>query len=116
MKAALIDHGQEVAIREAIEKLEKRSKEIKSVVYANPHQEIIDLRKKVKLEIVQNGYDASKVIVENASQRERELLSQIRKQNRSSSALLLELISVDMQIDDLKKELCALTLPVLLNG
>ena len=116
MRGATGNCGHEEIIKAAIQKLEQRSKEINVIIYANPYQEIVRLREQVKTAITACGYEASMNEITKAAKRERELLSLARKQKRHSSALILELIEVDMEIDDLKTELCKLTLPILMQA
>ena len=105
----------EVVIQAAINTLEIRSAEIREMVYANHYQEIINLREKVKSAIAVEGYEAYKNEMKVAIRKERELLAKARYQKNHSSELMLELVGVDMQIDDLKKELYQLTLSSLIK-
>ena len=100
-------------ISEAICALEKRANEIREIVYSNPFQEILVLREKAKEAIAVNGYTSSLELIKTLAKRERVLLHQARQQKRHSSALILELIGVDMQIDAFKKELFQMTMPAI---
>lgn len=106
---------QELLIREALEKLERRSSEIRLLVYSNPSGEILSLRNAVDEKIVAIGYEQALPFIEMAAIQERKLLAKMRMLKKRSSELLLELIGVDLQIDDLKKELCRLHYPQLIN-
>ena len=99
------------AVQEAIVRLEKRAQEIRSMVYADPGAEIVELRKEVDKKIAEQGYMASMEFVAASIAKERELLWLMKQQKRKTPQLVLELIGVDMQIDDLKKELSSLTYP-----
>lgn len=115
MNATAHEKIQVQTICEAILTLEKRVDEIRYIVYANPFKEILVLREQVKDAITNNGYSASLGLIDTLARRERVLLQQARQQKRQSSALILELLGVDMQIDEYKKELFHLTMPSLLK-
>jgi hypothetical protein len=113
MIAASTFQNQELLIREAIDKLDRRSNEIRALVYSNPSREILTLRKAVEEKIAAVGYAQAIPFIEEATLQERKLLSRLRLLRRTSHELLLELIGVDLQIDDLKKELFQLHYPQL---
>ena len=87
---------QELLIREALEKLERRSSEIRLLVYSNPSGEILSLRKAVEEQIVAFGYEQALPFIEMAAIQERKLLAKMRMLRNRSSELLLELIGVDI--------------------
>ena len=102
-------------IQEAITSLEVKASEIRALVYANPSADIIKLRNAVDKRIEDSGYADSLEFIAESIQQERKLLWMIKQQKRKTPALVLELIDVDMQIDDLKKELSSLLHPAIVH-
>lgn len=114
MCAPLMNANSDLAIKtiqEAIASLEAKASEVRALVYANPSAEIIALRNAVDKRVEESGYVASMEFIADSIQQERKLLWMIKQQKRESPKLILELIEMDMQIDDLKKELSFLTHP-----
>jgi hypothetical protein len=97
----------------AILRLEARAEEIKEIIYANPFQELIELRQYARETVAVSGGIALIALTSALMERERFLLNKARQQKRESSDLTLELVEIDMQIDELKKEIYRLTMPEL---
>lgn len=115
MNGRILDISNSETLIAAIENLEQRSAKIKSVVYANPYHEIAQLREQVKTSIQKRGYTETTELIAVAAKRERELLSLIRIQKKQSPQLVLELLEIDMDIDELKRELSRLNFPSLIK-
>lgn len=105
-----VDAGPSIkTIQEAIASLEARAREVRALVYANPRTEIIELRNAVDERVKKFGYSDSLDFIAEAIQKERKLMWVLKQQKRKHPTLVLELIELDLQIDDLKKELSKLT-------
>jgi hypothetical protein len=118
MRALAMNEESAIAIKtiqEAIASLEVKASEIRVLVYANPSADIIELRKAVDKRIEETGYANSLDFIAESIQKERKLLWMIKQQKRKTPKLVLELIDVDMQIDDLKKELSSLLHPAIVH-
>jgi len=100
-------------IQDAIIAFEAKATEIRALVYANPSAEIVELRKAVDRKIEESGYAESLDFIAQSIQQERRLLWMINQQKRRTPKLVLELIDIDLQIDDLKKELSSLMHPTI---
>ncbi len=94
-------------IAEALARLEARAVDIKSIIYATPMKDLIELRKEA-IHLLR-GKTADEILAlhsELAMLREKEKpLLHLLKLQKKSSELTLELVGVDMQIDEFKREL-----------
>lgn len=103
------------SIQEAIGSLEAKAREVRALLYANPSAEIVELRNAVDERVKEFGYTDSLDFIADAIQKERKLMWVLKQQKRKHSTLVLQLIELDLQIDDLKKELSKLMHPSIIH-
>ena len=118
MRALVLNKGAEPSIKtiqDAIDSLEAKVREVRALVYANPSAEIVELRNAVDEKVKKFGYTDSLDFIADAIQKERKLMWVLKQQKRKHSILVLELIELDLQIDDPKKELSKLTHPSIID-
>ena len=101
----MIETMKEIVIKQALKKAKKRIENLKSIIYASPVTEIVELRRNVFKTINTLPLDEQNVFLTESAKKEKELFALAKRQRKHSLVWTKEQAKLEFEVSQLNNEL-----------